>query len=509
MSARSSSLTLALAVLLGAAIAVAAPEGGAGVGAAATSASGSTPAFPAATSASGSTPAFLAASVSERLPVGSASSPSAVTVTSTTASSGTPTISSAAPSASVLPAFTYTRAVSPMPSGSAVPKAWLPPGADDPDPGPSMAVFPSQRLTLRMSHKVHALQMKMPCVRCHAAAATSTKSADWLLPTKHEACTACHSIDEASPGKKDDPGARCDFCHLGAVSTFAGGAWSTTVVRLQIPTANLKMSHKAHADGGVTCQQCHGEVQNLELATRDQMPRMKGCLTCHTAGGTAKAKTDCVTCHVTDKTGITLQTMFPSGTLMPPKWLKNASHGADWDERHKRVAGLDSAFCGNCHREQTCTDCHDGKVRPRSVHPNDWLNMHEVSARMDAPKCTSCHSTSGFCVPCHTRVGVGGASPSGVKTSSFHPPNWATSRRMPGDHSFEAQKNITACVSCHVERDCVTCHATKGVGGAGVGGASGPHGPSFLAKCDIMYAKNPRPCFVCHTPDDRNLARCR
>jgi hypothetical protein len=436
---------------------------------------------------------------------GSGSAPVAGSVAGSASASGSVAASASVAGSPSASAVSYAHGVAPLPSGSAVPKAWLPAGAEEPDRGPSLAIYPSQRLTIRMSHKVHAGDMKMACTRCHAASTSSTKASDWLLPTKHEACDACHSIDEREPYKETTPGGRCDFCHLGSTSTLTAGVWTTTVVRLQIPTANMKMSHKAHADAGVKCQQCHGEVQSLELATRDQLPRMKGCFGCHTAGGSAKAKTACTTCHLAEKSGVTLQTMLPSGTLLPPKWLKNASHGADWIERHKRVAGLDSGFCANCHREQECTDCHDGKTRPRSVHPNDWLNMHEVSARMDAPKCASCHSTSGFCVPCHTRVGVANGSPSGVKTTRFHPADWATGKRMPGDHSYEAQKNITACVSCHVERDCATCHASKGVGG---GGAK-THGPGFAAKCDVMYAKNPRPCFVCHAPDDADLARCR
>jgi hypothetical protein len=89
----------------------------------------------------------------------------------------------------------------------------------------------------------------------------------------------------------------------------------------------------------------------------------------------------------------------------------------------------------------------------------------------------------------------------------FHPPasTWSSSKRGPGHHSFEAQKNITACVSCHIERDCVVCHATAGVGGSG----ANPHGPTFANKCSTMFAKNPRPCFVCHEPGDRGLKQCQ
>jgi hypothetical protein len=336
-------------------------------------------------------------------------------------------------------------------------------------------------------------------------------ASDDLLPKKHDLCTDCHSIDEAEPFKDDSPPARCDACHL---NTKVNAQGSIVVQKVVIPTANMKSNHKVHAQKGIKCAECHGDVGQLELATRDQLPRMKGCFNCHQngdAGGLAKktagAKSDCKTCHITEKDG-TIKQMFTTGVLLPPKWLKNSNHSADWIERHKKVAGADSGYCGSCHTEAYCVACHDGKVRPRTVHPNDWLNMHEIAARFDQPKCSSCHSTQNFCLPCHTRVGVSQMSPSGVAAQvRFHPDasTWSGPKRVPGHHSYEAQKNISACVSCHVERDCVVCHGTQGVGGAG----SNPHGPSFINKCDTMFAKNPRPCLVCHELDDPKLKPCK
>ncbi len=436
----------------------------------------------------------------------SSSSGSAVASTSAPA----PAASSAAPTFAVAP--TYTTGYAPMPGGAMTPKNWLPPGADSPDPGPSHVIFPAQKMTVRFNHQTHVVGAKLTCVYCHGEAEKSTQSSDWLIPKKHEPCTDCHSIDESDPTVDASPPARCDACHIGA--KIETGSNKVTVQKIVIPAPNIKMNHKAHLAKGIKCQECHGEVGNLELATRDQMPRMKGCFGCHqnsSSGGLSKttsgAKSDCKTCHLTEKDGV-LKTMFASGTMSPPKWLKNAKHGSDWIERHKKVAGTDSAFCGNCHKEKECTDCHDGKTRPRSVHPNDWLNMHEIAARFDAPKCTSCHSTSNFCTPCHTRVGVANGSPSGVMAAvRFHPAAsiWSSAKRGPGHHSYEAQKNITACVSCHVERDCVVCHGTQGVGGQG----ANPHGASFANKCSTMYAKNPRPCFVCHDPSDKALKSCQ
>ena len=131
-------------------------------------------------------------------------------------------------------------------------------------------------------------------------------------------------------------------------------------------------------------------------------------------------------------------TAFSAGELVPPRWLHNAGHTPDWIERHKTIAADDSAFCGNCHSSDECTDCHDGKVRPRSVHPNDWLSMHAEAARQDNPRCVSCHQQQTFCADCHRRVGVARDVASGNRASGrrFHPsPSvWTTGPRSPEHH---------------------------------------------------------------------------
>jgi hypothetical protein len=146
-------------------------------------------------------------------------------------------------------------------------------------------------------------------------------------------------------------------------------------------------------------------------------------------------------------------------------------------------------------------------VRPRSIHPSDYISMHPVEARMAMQRCTSCHEEQSFCLTCHMRVGVSMDSPTGARDSArFHPPKaiWSDAPRMPGHHSFEAERNLNACVSCHTERDCVTCH-----GGAGVGAGFNPHRANFQAGCGAQFRRNPRPCLVCHEPGDGSLAMCR
>ena len=83
-------------------------------------------------------------------------------------------------------------------------------------------------------------------------------------------------------------------------------------------------------------------------------------------------------------------------------------------------------------------------------------------------------------------------------TNRFHPVGWANLNNRAGGgqgfHAWEAQRNLNACVSCHTERDCAVCHASSGRGGLNVN----PHPPAFNGDCKRQFARNGRPCLVCH-----------
>lgn len=420
-----------------------------------------------------------------------------------TAQAETPPADAGAPAASV------SAAPSSEPPSSHVTAslASRPPGASV-SAEPSLAVFAPRTVTIRFSHETHVKGLRQSCKSCHAEAYASEHVNDRLLPDPVKTCDTCHDVDHANRSAVRagaDARARCDTCHLG------GADAQGRVAPLVVPRANLRFNHKKHLDRNIQCAQCHGQIGEVDETTRDQLPRMAGCFTCHNLSGAARgdAKGECSTCHVTNANG-TLQTHFATGTLEPPMWLHGAGHGADWLTRHKAVAANDSAFCGSCHTASECTDCHDGKVRPRDVHPNDWLSMHAQAARQDSPRCVSCHQLQTFCADCHRRVGVARDAPSGNRAVGmrFHPPSseWTSAPRGPGHHAWEASRNLNACVSCHTERDCTTCHATKGLsGGQGVS----PHPVNFASKCGLALERNARSCLVCHQQGDRNLRLCR
>ncbi|WP_394826563.1 cytochrome c3 family protein [Pendulispora albinea] len=401
--------------------------------------------------------------------------------------------------------------------------AWLPPGSVANDPGPSRVIFPPQQLTIRFNHKLHLAQ-GATCKTCHARALTSASVQDHLLP-KGATCDACHRSDHADLNKVrpgDDLTGQCAFCHIGYKESDGN-----TVARMVMPRANMVFDHQKHLARNIQCGQCHGAVDQVEMATRDQLPRMRGCFKCHQMPDSAArgdAKSDCTTCHIAanprnpaaparnaavraDNPSGRIRTVFASGVLEPPRWLHNAAHTPDFIERHKYVAGNDSQFCANCHQEDFCVGCHDGRVRPKSIHPSDYIAMHPIEARQATLRCTSCHNEQSFCLGCHQRVGVSMTGPLATRElGRFHPPKgiWSDAPRKPGHHSFEAERNLNACVSCHVERDCVVCH-----GGAGIGGGFNPHRNGFSGGCATQMRRNPRPCFVCHLPDDGVLAPCR
>jgi hypothetical protein len=408
--------------------------------------------------------------------------------------------------------------LAPLVDGQPLPEADRPPGALPNDHGPSLVIFPAQDITIRFNHARHVKELGLTCTTCHEKTRTSHAAAESMLP-KATRCDACHSSDHRDLTRvRADPKeqiSRCAFCHVGY-----SAADGNRVAAMSLPKPNLRFDHAIHGARNIGCAQCHGAVENLELATRDQLPRMRGCFNCHQAPSPAagRARSDCRNCHLSDPSGM-IQVSFNSGSLSPPSWLHDAAHGPDWIERHKLIAGNDSRFCANCHSEKYCADCHDGRVRPRRVHPNDWLDMHPVAAQQNQQKCTSCHREQSFCLTCHQRAGITMSGPfaDAAGRGRFHPPKseWTDGPRTPRHHAWEAERNISACVSCHVERDCAICHATAAAGGRGTGiaPASGqgtdPHPVGFQSRCASALRQNARPCLVCHLPTDPNLQSCR
>jgi hypothetical protein len=410
---------------------------------------------------------------------------------------------------------------------------------------PSPVVYPPQSIPLGFDHAQHA-RAGIDCVRCHAAAASSTAAADDLMPPE-SACLPCHAIDRAVPDKRvaaGQPQARCDACHpgfeaaerdrgsareppvpapappAGAASGDAGAprvlsAPPREPARVVVPVAPLKFNHKLHLERGFGCAVCHAEVETRALATTADLPGMALCLACHDG---KQASGRCSACHPTLSDG-RLRTSFPSGKLVPSGSLTGFdAHTGAFRSDH-RVAGRNERACATCHKQSECTDCHAaGVVRPAEIHPSDYASLHAVDARRNVPDCASCHRNQSFCLGCHQRLGVGadpeGGQPgrqpnnpfgTGTAVKHFHPPGWirdvtgaVLTAPSPASHGFAAKRNLRACVSCHREESCLACHSADLSRSIGIN----PHGVGFAAsgRCRALASRNQRTCVKCHVP---------
>ena len=409
-----------------------------------------------------------------------------------------------------------------------------PPHPKGPSGGePSRILFPEQRIPLRFSHAAH-LRRGAQCQGCHPQALTSTSARDNLLP-REAACQSCHPIDHQEPWKKTaGPPAACAACHSGAPRaptaelTGPGPALEDAIARVELPEPQLKFNHQLHAQRQIGCPRCHGDLTQVELAGRAQLPRMELCLGCHNdglvsarqgagagrAGRAASAR--CAACHLSSPDG-TMQVRFPDGLLIPSGNLRGDDHGPTFRQQHRAVALADPDYCASCHRRDWCQRCHNGVVKPLDYHGGDFVSRHGLEARRNQLDCASCHRQQTFCLGCHERLGVvdhaslpgrppvSGFAP--VTARRFHPDGWSSPSLGPGHHAYEAQRNLRTCTSCHREESCLQCHSALSGGPFGVN--VNPHPASWTTggRCQALRAHNPRVCLKCHRDGSPEL-RC-
>jgi hypothetical protein len=364
----------------------------------------------------------------------------------------------------------------------------------------SLAVYPPQRMPIIFSHALH-LEAGADCASCHDPARKSAKSSDLNLP-KHPECETCHDIEAAAKGKKVDPPSACNTCHLGFDHTA-----QKEPARVVIPPPNLAFNHKVHVDKKVDCAVCHGKMNEVTLATRNQLPKMETCLQCHD-GRTADAQ--CRTCHTKHPSG-RIQLQFISGLLRPQQGNPlGMDHGPRFEFTHGNRASLNREMCMECHAESECQQCHNGMQKPLSVHPNDFITLHPVQARMELTRCQSCHRMQSFCASCHERTGVGmNAEPVfRPQNARVHPDyNSFVNILGPQHHGIQASRDIQSCMSCHREETCLACHSDADR--FGVRNQINPHPGGFQAMCKALAAKNDRPCLKCHSEAKLVQEGCR
>jgi hypothetical protein len=185
------------------------------------------------------------------------------------------------------------------------------------------------------SHQLH-LQLKLQCVSCHTAAASSARVEDNLLPSE-PVCRGCHAAGPiAIKTPRSSPVAK--FSHqqhlkMGNVAPVIARAIDSKQY-LSPPGDERRFLDTKNA-----CEACHRGLEESTQVSEANFPRMADCLVCHNK---IDVPFSCETCHAS------------SFKLVP------ASHVQGWIDNHSTPgAKLDKESCAVCHgRRFTCRGCH-------------------------------------------------------------------------------------------------------------------------------------------------------
>jgi hypothetical protein len=292
-------------------------------------------------------------------------------------------------------------------------------------------------------------------------------------------CTGCHQGIPSGDESAYYPEATfCSGCHSGA--RLPEVAWTPPEVGAE--ANNLAFTHGAHVEAvaaaevdELDCQACHVPPG----ASRMTVAPLSGqrCVSCH--GHPAErhvVDADCSTCHVPlARTSLTTEQI--ASLRQPP------SHRAPGFvlELHGKEAAEGTNQCATCHTRDTCTSCHVGG------------NEAVIEGLEPAP-------------------------------ASMELPDFEQEYPVPASHAepdFEARHGDwtdasgSACITCHTQDDCASCHlpplpraaaalpARDRVPAPGVGlmleAPASHESPWFVGEHGSLAASDPDGCASCHT----------
>jgi hypothetical protein len=144
---------------------------------------------------------------------------------------------------------------------------------------------------------------------------------------------------------------------------------------------------------------------------------------------------DCVRCHLAKKVTVGCDACHADKSsrerLAAGPW--QVTHGKNWRKTH----GMgDITVCSVCHPSSKCVGCH-GSVIP---HPVDFGRTHSGLAKAPEAKCDGCHDQRDFCQACH-----------GMPIP--HPVGF-----LAGHSKIAKSRQDKACIKCHYQGDCDSCH---------------------------------------------------
>lgn len=147
---------------------------------------------------------------------------------------------------------------------------------------------------VRFPHPVHVQTLKMNCLYCHYTAA---KSPDPGMPAVGT-CMGCHTIiGPDRPAMENRPAFRS--AEIAKLQGYANESLPVPWIRIHKLPEYVRFPHMRHVSAGVSCQSCHGEIQNMQQVHQARSLSMGWCVSCHVGQSDPpfRARYDCATCH--------------------------------------------------------------------------------------------------------------------------------------------------------------------------------------------------------------------
>ena len=132
---------------------------------------------------------------------------------------------------------------------------------------------------IAFSHPVHVKNLGMNCLYCHYAA---NQSPDPGLPAVGT-CMGCHTI--VGPQRpKSDLGEQRTSGEIQKLQEYWTKKQPIPWVRIHKVPEYVRFPHMRHVNAGVTCQSCHGQVQDMGRVQQAASLNMGWCVKCHVNG---------------------------------------------------------------------------------------------------------------------------------------------------------------------------------------------------------------------------------
>jgi nitrate reductase gamma subunit len=186
-------------------------------------------------------------------------------------------------------------------------------------PGNQQGYEPVQ--PLGFSHRLHAGELEMSCLYCHADAEKGRHAGI----ASANVCMNCHRfitaptrdvLAESKLAKEEkrpprtiiSPELAKLYAALGVDDKMQPDPAKTLTPIRWVKVHNLpsftRFDHGAHVNAGVDCQRCHGPVESMERVRQVEDLSMGWCVQCHrdtkgneVAGRVVRPSIDCTTCH--------------------------------------------------------------------------------------------------------------------------------------------------------------------------------------------------------------------